>query len=136
MAWLNEREPLLSAPQAPGATTTAGTWAPTADDAKYIEVLADMEDKWYNTLEGKKDWLMPPENGPMTRVRPGAEQWGGREGWSFLGGWVGGWVREGGRERSGESRWLAVGPWRKCGRQGVEKMIGRLRGWVVDGRWR
>ena len=25
-------------PQAPGAYTAAGTWAPTEDDAKYIEV--------------------------------------------------------------------------------------------------
>jgi hypothetical protein len=31
---------------AAGATTAAGTWAPTADDAKFIEMLADMEDKW------------------------------------------------------------------------------------------
>ena len=27
-------------------TTAAGTWAPTADDAKLIEIMADMEDKW------------------------------------------------------------------------------------------
>lgn len=33
-------------PAAAGATTKAGTWAPTEDDAKFIEMMADMEDKW------------------------------------------------------------------------------------------
>jgi len=31
---------------AAGAATKAGTWAPTVDDAKFIEMMADMEDKW------------------------------------------------------------------------------------------
>ena len=46
--------------KAPGATTEAGTWAPTEDDAKYLEMVADMEEKWQQTLESKKEWLMPP----------------------------------------------------------------------------
>lgn len=37
---------LPPAAAAAGATTAAGTWAPTADDAKFIEMVADMEDKW------------------------------------------------------------------------------------------
>lgn len=37
---------LPRAPAAPGAFTAAGTWAPTADDAKFLELCADMEDKW------------------------------------------------------------------------------------------
>lgn len=45
---------------APGAYTAAGTWAPTPDDAKYIESLADMEEKWAATLAGKEEWLMKP----------------------------------------------------------------------------
>lgn len=46
---------------APGATTAAGTWAPTADDAAFIEMMADMEDKWQATLATKQEWVMKPQ---------------------------------------------------------------------------
>lgn len=36
----------LSLCAAAGATTKAGTWAPTEDDAKFLEMMADMEEKW------------------------------------------------------------------------------------------
>jgi acetyl-CoA carboxylase carboxyl transferase subunit alpha len=45
---------------APGAYTAAGTWAPTADDAKFIEMMADMNEKWEATLETKREWTMKP----------------------------------------------------------------------------
>ena len=47
--------------KAPGAYTAAGTWAPTPDDAKFIELMADMETKWEATLATKQEWLMKPE---------------------------------------------------------------------------
>jgi acetyl-CoA carboxylase carboxyl transferase subunit alpha len=47
--------------KAPGAYTAAGTYAPTADDAKFIEMLADMEEKWQTTLDSKQDWVMKPD---------------------------------------------------------------------------
>jgi len=47
--------------KAPGATTAAGTWAPTADDAKFIEMIADMEEKWQSNVDGKDEWIMKPE---------------------------------------------------------------------------
>ena len=37
---------------AAGATTKAGTWAPTEDDAKFIEMMADMEEKWQQVRAG------------------------------------------------------------------------------------
>lgn len=46
--------------KASGAYTEAGTWAPTEDDAKFIELMADMESKWQTMLQGKEDWLMRP----------------------------------------------------------------------------
>lgn len=52
------REALESAA---GATTAAGTWAPTADDAKFIEMMADMEDKWQQTLQTKQEWVNKPD---------------------------------------------------------------------------
>lgn len=55
---------------APGATTAAGTWAPTADDAKFIEMMADMEEKWQQTLATKQEWLMKPEV-PAGMAQPG-----------------------------------------------------------------
>jgi hypothetical protein len=39
---------------APGAQTAAGTWAPTADDAKFIEMMADMDDKWQQVGESMR----------------------------------------------------------------------------------
>lgn len=41
-----------SFPAAAGATTKAGTWAPTEDDAKFIEMMADMEEKWQQVRAG------------------------------------------------------------------------------------
>ncbi|EFN53883.1 hypothetical protein CHLNCDRAFT_36222 [Chlorella variabilis] len=55
---------------APGATTAAGTWAPTADDAKFIEMVADMEDKWQQTLATKQEWVTKPDL-PAGVSRPG-----------------------------------------------------------------
>ena len=46
--------------KAPGSYTEAGTWAPTEDDAKFIEMMADMEAKWQTMLQGKEEWLMKP----------------------------------------------------------------------------
>lgn len=47
--------------KATGAYTAAGTWAPTPDDAKFIEMVADMEEKWQANLAGKEEWIMKPE---------------------------------------------------------------------------
>lgn len=47
--------------KAPGAYTAAGTWAPTEDDAKFIEMMADMEDKWQENLKGKDEWINKPD---------------------------------------------------------------------------
>ncbi|PRW39371.1 CTP-phosphoethanolamine cytidylyltransferase isoform A [Chlorella sorokiniana] len=47
--------------KAAGATTKAGTWAPTEDDAKFIEMMADMEEKWQQTLLTKQEWVNKPQ---------------------------------------------------------------------------
>lgn len=47
--------------KAPGAKTEAGTYAPTSDDAEFLEMMADMEEKWETTLKDKQEWLMKPE---------------------------------------------------------------------------
>ena len=47
--------------KAPGAYTEAGTYAPTADDAEFLEMMTDMEEKWQQTLKGKEEWLMKPK---------------------------------------------------------------------------
>lgn len=47
--------------KAPGAKTKAGTYAPTSDDAEFLEMMTDMEEKWQKTLEGKQEWVMKPE---------------------------------------------------------------------------
>jgi acetyl-CoA carboxylase carboxyl transferase subunit alpha len=57
--------------RAPGATTAAGTWAPTEDDARYVELVADAEERWRASLVGKEEWLMKP-TGPAGLRRPGA----------------------------------------------------------------
>lgn len=44
--------PVLPPAAAPGATTKAGTWAPTEDDAKFIELMVDMEEKWQQVRHG------------------------------------------------------------------------------------
>lgn len=57
--------------KATGALTAAGTWAPTPDDAKYIELVADMEDKWRANLVGKDEWLMKPNTPAAGFTTPG-----------------------------------------------------------------
>ena len=57
--------------KAPGAYTAAGTWAPTADDAKFIEMIADMEEKWQTTLDSKSEWVMRPSAPAAGFRRPG-----------------------------------------------------------------
>jgi acetyl-CoA carboxylase carboxyl transferase subunit alpha len=46
--------------KAPGAKTKAGTYAPTSDDAEFLEMLTDMEEKWEKTLQSKQEWVMKP----------------------------------------------------------------------------
>lgn len=55
--------------KAPGAYTAAGTWAPTLDDAKFIEMLADMDEKWQTTLEAKREWTKKPRSPPGVNTR-------------------------------------------------------------------
>ena len=57
--------------KAPGAYTAAGTYAPTADDAKFIEMMADMEEKWQVTLATKQEWLMKPDVPAVGFLTPG-----------------------------------------------------------------
>jgi acetyl-CoA carboxylase carboxyl transferase subunit alpha len=47
--------------KAPGAHTKAGTYAPTSDDAEFLEMLTDMDEKWQKTLASKQDWVMKPD---------------------------------------------------------------------------
>lgn len=65
---LGAREALA---KAPGATTKAGTYAPTADDAEFLEMMTDMEEKWQETLKGKEEWLLKPDVPSPGFNRPG-----------------------------------------------------------------
>jgi acetyl-CoA carboxylase carboxyl transferase subunit alpha len=57
--------------KAPGARTNAGTYAPTPDDAEFLEMMADMEEKWQQTLEEKQEWLLKPEVPSPGFITPG-----------------------------------------------------------------
>jgi len=58
------REARAARAGAPGARTAVGTWAPTADDAALIEAIADSDEKWDETLRGKDEWVMKPDQPP------------------------------------------------------------------------
>jgi acetyl-CoA carboxylase carboxyl transferase subunit alpha len=57
--------------KAPGAKTKAGTYAPTSDDAEFLEMMTDMDEKWQKTLESKQEWVMKPEMPAPGFTRPG-----------------------------------------------------------------
>ncbi|KDD76578.1 acetyl co-enzyme A carboxylase carboxyltransferase (alpha subunit) [Helicosporidium sp. ATCC 50920] len=60
---------------APGAHTAAGTWTPTQADAEYVEHMADLHERWEQTLREKREFLNPPRT-PLGRgtVVPGLAQ--------------------------------------------------------------
>ena len=49
---------------APGATTSAGTWAYNEAEAKYIEAAVDADLAWEKTMEGKEVWTNKPVQPP------------------------------------------------------------------------
>ena len=50
--------------QAEGAYTKLGTWAPTETDAEVIEMMADKDEEWEESLKGKGEWLNRPAQPP------------------------------------------------------------------------
>ena len=58
------REARAARAGAPGARAGAGTWAPTADDAALIEAIADSDEQWAETLRGKDEWVLKPDQPP------------------------------------------------------------------------
>lgn len=54
--------------------TCTQTSTPCTPKPPLFQALADLEDKWYETLQSKKEWLNVPDNGPLTRTRPGARR--------------------------------------------------------------
>ena len=50
--------------QAEGAYTKMGTWAPTETDAEVIEMMADKDEEWERSLEGKSEWINRPAQPP------------------------------------------------------------------------
>ena len=50
--------------QAEGAFTKLGTWAPTETDAEVIEMMADKDEEWEESLKGKSQWLNRPAQPP------------------------------------------------------------------------
>ena len=50
--------------QAEGAYTKLGTWAPTETDAEVIEMMADKDEEWDKSLEGKSEWINRPAQPP------------------------------------------------------------------------
>ena len=57
--------------QAEGARTRAGTWAPTAEEADLIEMIADKDAEWEASLAGKDAWINRPAQ-PPGLLRSGA----------------------------------------------------------------
>jgi acetyl-CoA carboxylase carboxyl transferase subunit alpha len=47
-----------------GATTKAGTWAPTMAEAQYIEAAADADEQWDALVKGKEEWTNRPVQPP------------------------------------------------------------------------
>lgn len=50
--------------QAEGAYTKMGTWAPTETDAEVIEMMADKDEEWEESLKGKGEWINRPAQPP------------------------------------------------------------------------
>lgn len=59
--------------QAEGARTKAGTWAPNEEEAQLIEMIADKDEEWEESLKGKDAWINKPAQPPgllRTGARP------------------------------------------------------------------
>jgi hypothetical protein len=50
--------------QAEGARTQAGTWAPNAEEAELVELIADKDEQWEELLKGKDAWINKPAQPP------------------------------------------------------------------------
>ncbi|CAL5218470.1 g154 [Coccomyxa viridis] len=59
--WREAREARANAE---GAYTKLGTWAPTETDAEVIEMMADKDEEWEESLKGKGEWLNRPAQPP------------------------------------------------------------------------
>lgn len=62
--------------QADGAFTAAGTWAASEAEARYIEAMADADEKWDKLQAEGAEWLNKPVQPP---------------GMGRSGGWLAGW---------------------------------------------
>ena len=47
-----------------GATTKAGTWAPSEAEAQYIEAAADADEQWDALVQGREEWTNRPVQPP------------------------------------------------------------------------
>lgn len=57
--------------KAEGAYTKAGTWAPNQEEADMIEMMADRDEAWEESLVDKEEWLNRPVQ-PPGLLRSGA----------------------------------------------------------------
>lgn len=63
--WRSARSERAAAESAgEGATTKAGTWAPTMAEAQYIEAAADADEQWDALVKGKEEWTNRPIQPP------------------------------------------------------------------------
>ncbi|KAK9809169.1 hypothetical protein WJX72_010598 [[Myrmecia] bisecta] len=59
--WKEAREERKNAK---GAYTKVGTWAASEDEARMIELVADADEEWEESLKGKEQWIKKPLQPP------------------------------------------------------------------------